>query len=58
MNAGVDERPAAANRDAGALPRHAAAGLGTPGGTRGAGIPKEPGGRPHTPARLAPKETP
>jgi GT2 family glycosyltransferase len=52
MNAGVDKRPATVNRDAGATPRHAVAGPGT---LPGAGIPKEPGGRPHTPARLAPE---
>ena len=58
MNAGFHRRPAAVNRDAGASPLHAAAGLGTSGRNRGAGHPKEPGGRPHAPARLAQKETP
>ena len=52
MNDSVPKRPAAVNRDAGASPWHAAAGLGT---HSGAGFPKEPGGRPHTPARLAPE---
>ena len=52
MNLSVRKRPATVNRDAGAVPRHAVAGSGTP---WGAGHPKEPGGHPHTPARLAPE---
>jgi GT2 family glycosyltransferase len=55
MNADLRKRPATVNRDAEAQPQHAVAGPGTP---EGAGFPKEPGGRPHTPARFAPKATP
>jgi GT2 family glycosyltransferase len=55
MNTRAHKRPTAIHRDAGAAPLHAAAGPGT---RPGAGIPKEPGGHPHTPARLAPEGDP